>query len=103
MIVASIAKLGYDIEDVNVIVNSERHMDHAGGLSALQQASGAELWASEASADVIAAGGDDFNIAFFPWRAISWIGIGSYPAARVDHRFKDGDTEFRSPCLGVSV
>ena len=67
-------------------------MDHAGGLSALQQASGAELWASEASANAIASGGDDSNMAVLPWRALFWIGVGSYPAARVDHRFKDGDT-----------
>jgi metallo-beta-lactamase class B len=57
-------------------------MDHAGGLSALQQASGAELWASEASANAIASGGDDPNMAALPWRALFWIGIGSYPAAR---------------------
>ena len=92
MIMASIAKLGFDIEDVKVLLNSEPHMDHAGGLAALQQASGAELWASAASASVIASGGSDPNIAVFPWRALGWIGIGGYPAALVDHRFKDGDT-----------
>jgi metallo-beta-lactamase class B len=92
LILASIAKLGFDIRDVKVLLNSEPHMDHAGGLSALQLASGAELWASEASADVIASSGDDRDIPVLPWRAISWIGIGSYPAARVDHRFQDGDT-----------
>jgi hypothetical protein len=30
-------------------------------------------------------------------RALFWIGILSYPAARVDHRFKDGDTIRLSP------
>jgi metallo-beta-lactamase class B len=91
MIMASIAKLGFDIKDVKVLLNSEPHSDHAGGLAALQQASGAELWASEASADAIAAGGDDPDIVL-PLRALFWMGILSYPAARVDHRFKDGDT-----------
>jgi metallo-beta-lactamase class B len=57
----------------------------------LQQASGAKLWASEASADVIASGGDNPDM-FLPLRAIMRSGIGGYPAARVDHRFKDGDT-----------
>ena len=57
MITASIAKLGFDIKDVKVLVNSEPHPDHAGGLGVLQQASDAELWASEASADAIASGG----------------------------------------------
>ena len=91
MIMASIAKLGFDIKDVKVLLNSEPHPDHAGGLSVLQQASGAELWASEASADAIAAGGDDPDV-ILPLRALFWIGLVGYPAARVDHRFKDGDT-----------
>ena len=59
MIMASIAKLGFDIKDVKVLLNSEPHPDHAGGLAVLQQASGAELWASDASADALASGGDD--------------------------------------------
>ncbi len=92
LILESIAKLGFDIKDVKVLLNSEPHMDHAGGLSALQQASGAELWASEASAEVIANGGDDRHAAVFPWRALAWTGIASYPPARVDHRVKDGET-----------
>jgi metallo-beta-lactamase class B len=91
MIMASIAKLGFDIKDVKVLLNSEPHPDHAGGLGVIQQASGAELWASDASADSIAAGGDDPDI-FLPLRALIRIGILGYPATRVDHRFKDGDT-----------
>ncbi|MDA1094646.1 MAG: metallo-beta-lactamase [Acidobacteria bacterium] len=105
LVLASIARLGFDIRDVKVLLNSEPHMDHAGGLSALQQASGGELWASEASANVIASGGDDASMSVFgggekpaavlvglALHAFSWIGAGSYPPARVDHRFKDGDT-----------
>jgi metallo-beta-lactamase class B len=56
---ASIAKLGFDIKDVKVLLNSEPHPDHGGGLAVLQQASGAQLWASDASADSLASGGDD--------------------------------------------
>ena len=91
MIIASIAKLGFDIRDVKVLVNSEPHPDHAGGLVVLQQASGAELWASEASADSIAAGGDDPDM-MLPIRALLWMGLVGYPPARVDHRLKNGDT-----------
>ena len=91
-IMASIAKLRFDIKDVRVLVNSEPHADHAGGLTVLQQASGAELWASDASADVLASGGDDPDM-LLPVRALIWLGvIGRYPPARVNHRFKDGDT-----------
>jgi metallo-beta-lactamase class B len=57
MVMASIAKLGFDIKDVKVLLNSEPHPDHAGGLGVLQQASGAELWASEASAYTLTSGG----------------------------------------------
>src|SRR6186713_1114971 len=54
LIMASIAKLGFDIKDVKILLNSEAHPDHAGGLGVLQKASGAELWASEASAYTLA-------------------------------------------------
>jgi metallo-beta-lactamase class B len=90
MIVASIAKLGFDIKDVKVLINSVPHGDLAGGLAALQRASGAELWASDASANVIASGGDDPDMGW-PLRTAVQIGILRYPPARVDHRFKDGD------------
>jgi metallo-beta-lactamase class B len=50
MMMASIAKLGFDIKDVKVLLNLDLHRDNAAGLAALPQASGAELWASEASA-----------------------------------------------------
>ncbi len=50
MIMASIAKLGFDIKDVKVLPNSEPHPEHAGGLGVLQLAAGAEVWASEARA-----------------------------------------------------
>ena len=91
MIIASIAQLGFDIKDVKVLLNSIPRRDHAGGLATLQQASGAKLWASESSAGVIASGGDDPDIAL-PFRTLVEIGILGFPPARVDHRFKDGDT-----------
>lgn len=88
LIIASIAKLGFDIGDVRVLLNSHPHSDHAGGLRALQEASGAELWVSEADADVMAAGGAGD-------RALGWLrflGGSRFPAPRVDHRFEDGAT-----------
>ena len=91
MILASIAKLGFDIKDVKVLLNSDPHRDHAGGLAELQKASGAELWASEASAHTLASGGDDPDIAWVV-RALVSIGIAGYPAVPVGHTFKDGET-----------
>lgn len=91
MIIASIAKLGFDIKDVKVLVNSDPHGDHAGGLAELQKASGATLWVSEASAAALASGGDD-AILLLPLRFAMWTGILGFPPARVDQRFTDGAT-----------
>lgn len=91
MIVASIRKLGFDIHDVRILLNSEPHFDHAGGLAALQKATGAQLWASDASAAVIESGGDD-PVLPLPVRALFRSHIISYPPAHVDHRVHDGDT-----------
>jgi metallo-beta-lactamase class B len=91
LIMANIASLGFDIRDVKVLLNSEPHPDHGGGLTVLQQASGAQLWASDASAETLAAGGDDPD-GILPLRALTWLGVVGYPPPRVDHRFKDGDT-----------
>ena len=91
MIMASIAKLGFNIKDVKVLLNSEPHPDHGGGLVMLQKASGAKLFASEASAYSLAHGGDDPDIVL-PMRLLLRLGIVGYPPARVDHVFKDGDT-----------
>ena len=57
LIMGSIAKLGFKIADVKVLLNTHAHSDHAGGLRALQEASGAKLWISEGDSDVMAAGG----------------------------------------------
>lgn len=93
LIMASIAKLGFDIRDVKVLLNSGPRFDHAGGLAELQKASGAELWASEDSAFVMATGGDEGEYAtLLPMRVFIWAGITRYAAPRVDHRFKDGAT-----------
>lgn len=91
MVMASVRKLGFDMKDVKVLINSEPHPDHAGGLAVLQQASGAALWASEASAASLASGGDDPDL-WWPMRVLLRLGLVGYPAPRVDHTFKDGET-----------
>lgn len=72
MIIESISKLGYDITDVKVLLNSHAHPDHAGGLATLQEASGAELWVSEEDADVIEAGGRVMLLSGLYGRFNSW-------------------------------
>ena len=90
LILASIEKLGFNVGDVKILLNSEAHGDHAGGLARLQQATGAQLWANDVSADIIAAGGDDPQVGL-PMRALNWVGLAKYPPARIDRTFKDGE------------
>lgn len=56
IIAANIRWLGYDLADVRLILNSHAHFDHAGGIAALQAASGAEVAASAWSAPVLESG-----------------------------------------------
>ncbi len=53
---ANIEALGFRIGDVKLIVNSHEHFDHAGGIAALQRASGATVAASAAGARVLRQG-----------------------------------------------
>jgi len=89
LIIASIRKLGFDIKDVKILLNSHAHSDHAGGLHELQQASGAQLWISEGDAEAVESGsGSDGALGRL--RMLRGIGAFKMPAARVDHRFKNG-------------
>ena len=56
LIIANIRALGFLIEDVRLIVNSHAHYDHAGGIAALQRASGAAVAAHPWSAEVMRKG-----------------------------------------------
>lgn len=91
-IIANIAKLGFEIRDVKVLLNTHAHNDHAGGLRALQQASGAELWISEGDAAAISAGRNSADPALGPLRYLAMLGVGEFPIPRIDHQFRDGDT-----------
>jgi metallo-beta-lactamase class B len=92
-IVDNIEQLGFAAKDVKILLATDPHIDEAGGLAALQLATGAELWASEANAEVIAAGGQNDPSTIYPtYRLLAWAGVTDYPAARVDRRVKDGET-----------
>jgi metallo-beta-lactamase class B len=91
-IIANISKLGFDIRDVKVLLNTHAHNDHAGGLRALQEASGAELWISEGDVAAISAGRNSADRALGPLRYLAMLGFGKFPVPRIDHQFRDGDT-----------
>jgi len=52
----NIRELGYQTEDVKLIVNSHAHFDHAGGIHALRQVSGASVAASASGANALMRG-----------------------------------------------
>lgn len=84
-ILANIRALGFEPRDVKVILNSHAHFDHAGGLAALQEATGAPVVASRRSAPWIRAGTpqpDDPQIGM----------IRGYPAVQSVREIADGDT-----------
>ena len=56
-IAAHVEKLGFQVSDIRLILNSHTHFDHAAGIAALQRASGAEVAASAASAKALESGG----------------------------------------------
>lgn len=53
---ANIARLGFRIQDVRFILNTEAHFDHSGGLAALARDSGATVIASPEGAEALRAG-----------------------------------------------
>ncbi|MCP3960001.1 MAG: subclass B3 metallo-beta-lactamase [bacterium] len=80
---ANIAKLGFELEDVEILLNSHAHFDHAGGLARLKKASGARFMASEIEAPILERGGlgDDLLGDEAP-----------FPKIEVDRMLKDGET-----------
>lgn len=56
LIIENIRALGFRVEDIRLILNSHAHFDHAGGIAALQRASGAEVAASRSSRLVLQTG-----------------------------------------------
>jgi metallo-beta-lactamase class B len=56
---AHIRALGFRVRDVKWILNSHAHIDHAGGIAALQRTSGAQVLASAAGAHALELGGAD--------------------------------------------
>jgi len=83
MIRKSIATLGFEIGDVRILLNSHAHLDHAGGLAALKEWSGAKLCASAGDAPLLERGG----------RGDELMGDDApYPPVAVDRKLAHGDT-----------
>jgi metallo-beta-lactamase class B len=98
LIIGSIKKLGFNIKDVKVLLNTHAHFDHSGGLRELQDSSGAQLWISEGDAGLIARGGAGDRV----YGPLRFLGVGRFPAPRIDHRFKS-DTTIRVGPVAVTA
>lgn len=76
MIAASVEALGFELGDVEVLLNSHAHFDHAGGLAELQERSGGKLMAMAEDAE---------------WLRTGKAELGEFPAVPVARELRHGD------------
>lgn len=55
-VLANVARLGFDPQDIAVLLSSHEHFDHVGGAALIQQRTGAKLYASALAAAVLTSG-----------------------------------------------
>lgn len=55
-ILSNIRTLGFDPADIRIVLNSHAHFDHAGGIAAIQDVTGARVLASASSARLLTTG-----------------------------------------------
>jgi metallo-beta-lactamase class B len=82
MIKANIAKLGFKLADIKIILNSHAHFDHTGGLAEIKKDTGAQLVAGERDKPLLEGGyypGDEKNADL------------AFPPVKVDRAVKEGD------------
>lgn len=53
----NVESLGFRLEDVRLLLTTQAHFDHTAALADIQRISGAEMWATEKDARVLADGG----------------------------------------------
>ena len=81
LIVANVAKLGFKVSDIRVMISSHAHFDHVQGHAAMQRLTGAQ---------VVALGGD--AVALESGQDNSAGGFPGLEAVHVDRVIEDGDT-----------
>jgi metallo-beta-lactamase class B len=78
----NVRSLGFDPKRIRLLLSSQAHFDHAGGLAAIQAATGATMAASQEDAALLARGGKgDFT----------WGDELPYPALKVGRIVRDGE------------
>lgn len=76
IIAANVEALGFELADVEILLNSHAHFDHAGGLAELQRRTGARLLAMAEDAEWLRTGDAEF---------------GDFPPVPVHRELRDGD------------
>ncbi|MBR1131987.1 BJP family subclass B3 metallo-beta-lactamase [Bradyrhizobium iriomotense] len=82
MIKDNIAKLGFKVADIKIILNSHAHLDHTGGFAEIKKETAAQLIAGERDKPLLEGGyypGDEKNEDL------------AFPAVKVDRTVKEGD------------
>lgn len=82
IIEANIAKLGFKVKDIKILLNSHAHFDHSGGLAQLKADSGAKLYVMEGDVSAIEGG---FYLGSEDVKAMG------APPMKVDKVLHDGD------------
>lgn len=82
LVLESIRELGFDPKDIKILLNSQAHYDHTGGLRAIRALSGAKMMAGARDGELLGRGGrGDFAFGDrFP-----------FPEVTVDRGLEDGD------------
>lgn len=78
---ANVEKLGFKLQDVEILLSSHAHFDHIQGHAAMKKATGARVMAIGEDAAALAAGIDNSPLADEGWEPVV-----------VDRVLKDGDT-----------
>ena len=82
MIRDNMASLGFELEDVAILLTQQAHWDHTAALAEIKQIAGAEMWATADDARVLEDGG--FSDPHFGGRV-------SFPPVTVDRILGEGD------------
>jgi metallo-beta-lactamase class B len=80
---ANIEKLGFKVADIKYLLNTHAHIDHAGGLAEMKQATGAQVVAGEADKPLLEGG-------YYPGAREETV--LAFPPVKVDRAVRERDT-----------